>query len=275
MSKQDTLDLLRRLDPIGADDPAQAVRAESRDELLTRISQTPPAAPKGFVKRTVRRRLVPVLVAAAIVAAAAITIVELPGDSRHEALGPALSFTPEGNYLRVRIVDPLADTARYNKEFKKRHLNITLKLLPGSPSVVGQAPAAVFEANSPNIQQSEDPAGCVQAGTYPCVPQFLIPKDYSGEAALVVARAARPGEDLSFSGAIDGRGEALQGVKYKNLRVGQVLAILKQRGYTVPEYRLTMGNVATAPKTVPASYFVKNGFLIRDKDVILKVSAKR
>ena len=31
-------------------------------------------------------------------------------------------------------------------------------------------------------------------------------------------------------------------MKYKNLRVGQVLAILKRRGYTVPEYRLTVGN---------------------------------
>jgi len=276
MSKQDTLDLLRRLDPIGADDPAQAVRTDSREDLLTRISQTPPPAPEGPVRRgTVRRRLVPVLVAAVVVAAAAITIVDLPGDSRQEALSPALSFTPEGNYLRVRIVDPRADTARYNKEFKKRHLNITLELMPGSPSVVGQSPAAMFGPDSRNIEQSQDPAGCVEAGTYPCVPEFLIPKDYAGDAGLVIARAARPGEDLQFSGPIDGRGEALQGVKYKNLRVGQVLAILKQRGYTVPEYRLTVGGTATAPRTVPPSYFVKGGFLIRDKDVILDVSAKR
>ncbi|TCC57420.1 hypothetical protein E0H73_28940 [Kribbella pittospori] len=274
MSKHDTLDLLRRLDPVAGDDPAQAVRAESRDELLTRIGQTPPPAPKA-PKSAVRRRLVPVLVATAVIAATAVCLVELPGDSRQEALGPALSFSSEGDYLRVRIVDPAADTARYNKEFKKRHLNITLELLPGSPSTVGLSPAAAFGPDSDNIQQSEDPEGCVEAGTYPCVPQFLIPKNYSGEAGLVIARATRPGEKVQFTGPIDGRGEALEGVKYKNLRVSQVLAILKQRGYTVPEYRLLVGSTATAPKSVPANYFVKGGFLIKDKDVILDVSAKR
>jgi len=274
MSKHETLDLLRSLDPIADDDPAAAVQDDSRQEMLTRIGQTPtpqPIARKGAV----RRRLVPVLVVGTVVAAAAVLVVERPGDARQEALGPALSFSSEGDYLRVRIVDPEADSARYNKEFKKRHLNITLELMPGSPSTVGLSPAAGFGPNSDNIEQSEDPAGCVAAGTFPCVPQFLIPKNYSGEAQLVISRAARPGEDIQFGGRIDGRGEALQGVKFKNMRVSQVLAILKQRGYTVPEYRVTVDNYTSSPKTVPGTYFVRDGFLHKDKEVILFASAKR
>ena len=273
-----TIELLRSLDPIAANDPAAAVRDDSRTELLTRIGNSPVPTTGGTGKESgkrARRRLVPVLVAATVVAAAAVTVVERPGDSRQEALGAALSFHSEGDYIRVRIVDPLADTARYNREFKKHHLNITLELMPGSPSTVGQSPAAVFGPDSPNIQQSDDPPGCSQTGTYPCVPQFLIPKNYSGEAGLVIARAARPGEAIALSGPIDGRGEALQGVKYKNLRVGQVLEILKQRGYTVPSYRLTAKGTTGSPKTVPASYFVQNGFLLKDKEVVLFVSPIR
>jgi hypothetical protein len=219
--------------------------------------------------------LVPALVAASVVAAAAVTIVELPGDSRQEALGAALSFSSEGDYLRVRIVDPYADTARYNKEFKNHHLNITLKLMPGSPSMVGLSPAATFGPGSPNIKQTDDPPGCAQAGTFPCVPEFLIPKNYAGEAGLVIARAARPGERMALTGAIDGRGEPLQGVKFRNLRVSQVLAILAQRGYTVPEYRVSANGTTSSPKTVPPTYFVKDGLLVKDKQVILFASAKR
>jgi len=268
-----TIDLLRTLDPIAGDDPAASVGEESRAEMLTRIGNSP--VPVKTRKGAVRRRLVPALVAATVVAAAAVTVVELPGDSRQEALGAALSFNAEGDYLRVRIVDPYADSARYNKEFKKHHLNITLELMAGSPSTVGLSPAAVFGPDSPNIKQTDDPPGCAQAGTFPCVPEFLIPKNYAGDAALVIARAARPGEQIAFTGAIDGRGEALQGVKFRNLRVSQVLAILQQRGYTVPEYRVSASGTTSSPKTVPPTYFVKDGFLVKDKQVILFASARR
>lgn len=146
--------------------------------------------------------------------------------------------------------------------------------MPGSPSTVGTSPAAGFGPGSSNIEQSDDPPGCQQAGTSPCVPQFLIPKNYSGQAGLVISRAPRPGEQIAFNGPVDGRGEPLQGVKYKNLRVSQVLAILKQRGYTVPEYRVTTNGYTSAPKTVPGTYYVKDGLLATDKEVILFAGPK-
>ncbi|MEU4195186.1 hypothetical protein AB0E69_25025 [Kribbella sp. NPDC026611] len=280
-----TIERLRELDPIAGNDPAEVVRDESRADLLAGITRAPRTAsasasasregeglglPVGSARRRVRHVLVPAVVAAVVAAAVAVVVVKLPGDDSHEALGPALSFTTEGNYLRVRIVDPLADTARYNKEFKKHHLNITLELDPGSPSIVGHSPAAAFGPDSDDIQQSDDPPGCVKAATYPCYPQFLIPKNYSGQAGLVIARAAKPGEEIQFNGPIDGRGEALYGVKYKTLRLGQILAILKHRGYTVAGYRLG----GTTPKTVPTTYFVKDGALMKDKEVLLFVSPK-
>jgi hypothetical protein len=271
-----TIELLRRLDPTAGDDPAKAVGADSRAELLTRIMQADPADTEGSPRRRfLVRRVVPALVAAGIATAITFSVVGLPDRDRHEALGQALSFTDEGNFLRVKIVDPKADSARYNAEFKKRHLDITLELVPASPSVVGKEVAAGFGADSENIRSTGDPEGCVEAGSYPCVPTFLVPKDYTGSADLQIGRAAAPGEHIDAGGAIDGHGEALEGVKYLNQTVAMVLAILAERGYTVPEYRYTKNNFTTSPKTVPTTWFVRSGFLVSGKEVILFVSPKR
>ena len=274
-----TIDLLRRLDPTADDDPANAVSADSRAELLTRITRSDVPASNRLEsagrQRFLVRRVAPALVAAGVAAAVTVSVVGLPGGSRHEAVGQALSFTDEGNFLRVKIVDPLADSARYNAEFKKRHLDITLELMAASPSSVGKEVAAGFGAGSENIRSTGDPEGCIEAGTYPCVPTFLIPKDYKGSASLQIGRAAAPGEKIQAGGAIDGHGEALEGVKYLNQTVAKVQAILAGRGYTVPEYRYTKNNYTTSPKTVPTTWFVKNGFLVKGKEVILFVSPKR
>jgi len=45
--------------------------------------------------------------------------------------------------------------------------------------------------------------------------------------------------------------------------------------YTVPEYRVSASGTTSSPKTVPPTYFVKDGFLVKDKQVILFASARR
>lgn len=293
-----TIDLLRRLDPAAGNDPARAVGADSRTELLTRIMQADLSAGDGpdtagevgrralaGTVETARgrsgrrqflvRRVVPGLVAAGLVGGIAVSVVGLPGGSRQEALGPALSFTTEGNFLHVKIVDPEADSARYNKEFKAHHLDIQLVLEPASPSQVGRNIAQGSSEHADPITSTVDPAGCDDAGTYPCVPQFVIPKDYHGSLQLYIGRAARPDENLVANGAIDDRGEPLAGLRWRNKRVSEVLALLAQRGYTVPEYRVTKKNFAESPKTVPLNWFVTGGFLFKGKQVVLEASPTR
>jgi len=276
MSKPDTLDLLRQLDPAAGDDPAGAIGEMTRTELLGSITASDPF-PAGAQARRPRvavRRLVPVLAAAAVIAAVAVIVVRLPGDSRQEALGPALSFTTEGKYLKVRVVDPEADSARFNKEFKEHGLDIKLKLVPSSPSIVGQHTAAGFGAGSQDIKTTVYPAGCDNPPSYPCVPEFTIPVNYKGHAELYIGRAAKPGERLVQSGPIDGRGEPLQGVKYVGQTVAVVVKTLEQRGYTA-EYRVTVGNQTTSRKTVPPGWFVRSGSLVTTKHAILFVSSTR
>jgi hypothetical protein len=216
-----------------------------------------------------------VLVAAGVLGGIAASVIELPGGTRHEALSPALSFTTEGDFLKVRILDPEADSARFNKEFKAHGLDIELVLLPSSPSGIGRIAAEGSDASDPGrqIRHSADPAGCDQAGTYPCVPQLTIPTDYKGSAQLYIGRAARPGEDLTVSGPLDGRGEPLQGVKWRNMRVSAVLEILNKRGYTVAEYRVMEGNNSQFRTSVPSNWYaVEGGFLQKGKQVVLAAS---
>jgi len=49
----------------------------------------------------------------------------------------ALAFTTAGDYIRVVIRNPYADPSVYRAEFAAHHLDISLLMVPGSPSVVG------------------------------------------------------------------------------------------------------------------------------------------
>jgi hypothetical protein len=50
--------------------------------------------------------------------------------------------------------------------------------------------------------------------------------DFSGEAEFYIGRAAKPGEEYASAGFIDGRGEALAGVKYLNQTRSQAAKLL-------------------------------------------------
>ena len=87
---------------------------------------------------TRRRRARPRLVLAAanllIAGVVAATLVNRPGQDRPQAL----SFTEKGDKLIVRVVDPKADPKRYNAEFKRMGLDITVKAVAVSPPYVGR-----------------------------------------------------------------------------------------------------------------------------------------
>jgi hypothetical protein len=271
MSKNDTMDLLRRLDPTATDDPADQVGTATRADLLSRITATEaPVVPKST--RSVRRRLVPVLAAAVAVAVVTTLVVRVPGDNDRPE---ALSFTAGTGVMTVRVLDPEADSKRFNEEFKQHGLDIELKLLPASPSEVGRNVGAMFTGKGGNgqllrIKTTMVPATCEAKGTYPCVPEFTIPLDFSGEAKFYIGRAAKPGEEYASAGFIDGRGEALAGVKYLNQTVGAVLKILEQRGFTA-EYRVEAGDNNEVRKTAPSEWFVHDGVASTDHHVILSV----
>lgn len=264
----DSLDFVRTLDPTATADPATQVTAATRADLLRGITATPVPLKST---RPVRRRLVPVLAAAAAVAAITVFVVHVPGDNDRppQALGQALSFTTEGDVMKVRVLDPEADVARYNEEFKQHGLNITLRLQPVSPSIVGQDIAMSGTSDDPEqIIPGRYPKGCKGTLASPCVPEFTVPLSFRGQADLYVGRTAKPGEPYSSAGDITGPGEALEGVDYKGRTVGYVLGKLAERGFSA-EYRV--GEKSEQSDSAPPSWVVQDAVPSSDRHVILFV----
>ncbi len=131
-----TIDLLRRLDPVATNDPADTLSPESRADLFDGITATTQVT----VLRKKRRRVVPLLAAAATVAALSFGVLQVPDGKagQQPVLGPALAFATEGKTIKIRVLDAEAEADRFNRELKAHGLNITLELKPASPSNVGE-----------------------------------------------------------------------------------------------------------------------------------------
>jgi hypothetical protein len=267
--KNDTMDTIRELNPLTDEQAAEAVRPEVGADLLTAIISTPlaadpaPSAPghspslRPGTQRRIIGRLVPRAVVAGLLAATVLVTIGRPGDDTLQAL----SFTTQGDQIIVRVLDPKADSERYNAEFSERGLDIKLKLLPVSPSSVGQNLGV--ETSGPtdptkDIEVFDDPRGCMMEGSYPCVPGFKIPRDFKGAAVLYFGRAAAPDERYAVGGSIDDRNEPLVGVRWRNRPVAEVVKILASRGYTVEKFYIGVYPElkGQARKTVPGAWHV-------------------
>ena len=263
-----TLNHVRTLDPTATADPATQVTAAARADLLRGITATPVPVTSTS---PVRRRLVPVLAAAAAVAAVTVLVVRVPGGNDRPQ---ALSFVAEGDVIKVRVLDPEADSKRFNQELKAQGLNIELKLLPASPSRVGQTAGRGFsgDATSARITTTTYPAGCAESQVRPCVPEFTIARDFRGQAQLYIGRAAKPGEEYSTTAPIDAPGEVLAGTTIRNQTVGTVLKALAQRGRTA-EFRVWGSNETRSE--VPSGWFVHEGIASSDRHVVLNVGPNK
>jgi hypothetical protein len=178
------------------------------------------------------------------------------------------------------VLDPKADSERYNAEFRQRGLDIKLKLLPVSPSSVGQNLGV--ETSGPtdptkDIEVFDDPQGCMKEGSYPCVPGFKIPRDFKGAAVLYFGRAAAPDERYAVGGPIDARNEPLDGARWRNRPVAEVVKILASRGYTVEKFYVGVYPELKGQtrKTVPGAWRVTGATAWNHGSVIMWVVPPR
>jgi hypothetical protein len=268
-----TLDKIRALDPV-TDEVLQAAtrnREGMWNGLIARTAQEQ-VPTKLRPRRTVARRVVPVLVAASLIGGIAVTAYERSDGSRTEALGPALAFADNGSKLTITIVDLQADADRFNRELAEHQLKFTLTLQPASPSAVGQVTAGFGDGNESSAPAvSQIPRGCEVGGASPCNITISIAKGYQGEGGLEIGRPPQPGEEILYNGDLADRGEPLAGLKYKGLPVSRVRELLRQRGFTVGEYVVSLGDRSEGRATVPDHWIVQDGMLIKDHETRLMV----
>jgi hypothetical protein len=253
--------------------------AELAAEIAATPVRTPPASPRrarASRQSSWRRRwLIGVPLAAGLAAVILIaTSLGHPGQQVGPVrVGPppaqALSFTRHGGYLTVIVRDPLADPSRYRAEFARYHLNISLRLVPVSPSLVGSV-TSISESAGSNITPITAEGRChIASGGDACPVGVRIPADFSGSAQVVFGRAARPGEQFQSAASAFAPGEAMHGMlmQIKQGRtVAQVLAMLRQRDVTVPIYTWSKQG-----RQVPRTWYVYDAVPWAPQQVMLFV----
>jgi hypothetical protein len=216
-----------------------------------------------------RRSLLVIVPAAACLAVAGLIASSLGSPGQHVgplSVGPAkaqaavLSVSRHGGYLDVIVRNPVADPKRYRAEFAKYHLNISLRLVPASPSIVGSVVYAGYPtADASQINPITAKGKCFTGGGGDVCPVGVrVALRFRGAATLVFARAARPGELYESSGPATAPGEAMHGLRFAGKKVATVLAMLARRGVTVPQWRVQRNNgcVSVSRRTVPGSWYV-------------------
>jgi hypothetical protein len=187
----------------------------------------------------------------------------------------ALSFVTSDGSVTVIVRDPLADPARYRAEFAAHHLNITLKLVPASPSLVGTV-VYIGEPSGAGITPITARGKCYTGGGGSACPVGVrIPADFRGQAELVFGRAARPGEQYESTAPATAPGEVMHGLRFRGLTVTQVLAMLRERDVTVPVFNYDKQGYARNLSHVPGTWYVYDATPWASQQVMLMVGPTR
>jgi hypothetical protein len=282
---------ISRIAPVTDAEAARMAQPDTIMELAAEITAMPvppasrrhsPAGPaNGAPPRSTRRRplrrrwLIGVPLAVSLAAAALIvTTIGRPGQPVHIGPGPAhaqvLSFTRHGGYIDVIVRDPLADPRRYRAEFARHHLKITLKLVPASPSLVG---TVVFIDGDINPITAK--GTCYPGDGGACSVGVRIPDDFHGQAAVVFGRRARPGERYASTASAFAPGEVMHGMRIRGRTVAEVLAMLRQRHVTVPEFRYIYKNFSRKLRSVPGTWYVYDAVPWAPRQIMLFVGPAR
>ncbi|MFC0627133.1 hypothetical protein [Kribbella deserti] len=260
---------LRELNPVSDGELAGRISPQAHDELVGAIMRTgsPERSGVSLFKRPVVRRVVPALAAAGL--AAAFTIIPIGGGSTEAA---ALSFSRSGEYLIVRVIDPYADTAKYNAEFKKQGLDVQMTTSAASPSSVGQlgsirstsfppGKTQLTNEESPlyKVKFTSEPELCNPYFTDPCQTVIKIPLDFKANLQLEFGRKAKPGEAYDMPGSLEGIGEPLHGLQWRNKTVAEVRALLASRNTVIAGFYPRKAQAGVDEHHAPDDWLVADG----------------
>lgn len=285
------MNLVGRISPLPDPEAARAVSDETLADLAGQITRIPVTGP-GAASRHAARPWVLAGIGAAAAAAAALLALTLatgspaaPGRAAsmrspaHAAQGAradaqVMSFTTHDGYIDVIIRNPVADPRRYAAEFAAHHLHITIALVPASPSIVGTV--VEMSESGGNLSPITAVGKCwTGGGGNVCPVGVRVPVGYRGTASLVFGRAARPGEHYESSGPVTASGEAMHGLDFKDKTVAAVLAMLRTRHVTVPQYRYLSATGSEELTKVPGTWYVYDGDPWAPGQVLLFVGPTR
>jgi len=199
------------------------------------------AAQRASAARAGRRRRARWLAVGLAVAAALSVLLGVGPQARHDRPRPAagpLRVDPasaevtvrkaDGDHV-IRVGNVLADPEAVRQALRRRGLDVQLRFLPSSPSLVGKLVAS-FDTHGylrGNRVRWEYRKG---DGVEDDVVAVRVPLDYRGQLGLDFGRRARPGERYaSAATSAEEPGELLHCAEVEGRKVRDVLAVLDRR----------------------------------------------
>ncbi|MEU7831970.1 sigma-70 family RNA polymerase sigma factor [Nonomuraea sp. NPDC049129] len=242
-----------------APDPGPGLTPGAR-EMLTQIMDMAEPAPRA--RRTRWRPLIVLPIAAALAGA---------GWSATVVLGAtpaaALDIKDEGDHYLIEVKDLYANSEVYETQLNDSGLDISLKVVPVSPSLVGEiSPDTPGWSGGPfpyadKIKTIDRPEGCDFSRSCPI--GLTIAKDFTGKAEIKLGRKGRPGEEYQAVAGLHDRGEPLHCKPFYNRRVGEVRGSLAALGISITDFSIKKpgqrGEDAEVSTSVPDSMYVTGG----------------
>jgi hypothetical protein len=283
-----------RISPISDAEAGWLAHPDTLTDLGDQIAATacPITTGHGHVRRSHgrladrspgRRRLLIGLPVAGALAVAALIAASLgsPGQKVGPvAVGPpraqaaVMAVTRHGGYLKVIVTNPLTSARRYREVFAKLGLNITLTLVPASPSLVGTLVYASTPTTGPQITPITAVGKCwTGGGGNVCPVGVKVPLDFKGSAVLTFGRAARSGELYETTAPATAPGEAMHGMTFAGETATAVIAMLAERHITVGNYWFQNARCeGVNRKSMPGSWYVTGADPWAPSEVSLEVS---
>jgi hypothetical protein len=284
---------ISQLAAVTDDEAARMASPSTLTDLAARITAEPPgdAVPARRIPPRRRGRMLLAIPVAAGVAAAGIIVgvaatsgtsspplphasSPLPAASRPlpSAASKALAFTVKDGYITVIVKDPYADPNWYKADFEAHHLDITLRMRPVSPSLVGTVIYTDAPSSAVGSEITMIYGKCAQApsGGDRCAIGIKVPMDFHGQYEADFGRAARPGEVYVSANSAFAPGEALYGMKDI---IGQpVAAVLAEIGKRHLTAILNDHSTFGAPGKFPGTWYVNDALPYAPGQVMLFVS---
>jgi hypothetical protein len=227
-------ELLSNLRPGDARRTSELFPPARRTEVFERILSTPrkrPSGQRGNLRQrgTLRRRegsdrrgpvILSTLGAAAVVVLVVLALLTSSAVRPTTAHGIAFRELADGAVI-ARVTDPFAADAQLKAAFAKHGFNITLKLLPVSPSIVG----TVIYTSGAGIEPLQG-GHCVSGGGA-CPIGLRISSEFTGHGYITLGRPARAGEVYESTASAFAPGEALHCSGLLGAQVAAALAKLR------------------------------------------------
>ena len=244
-------------------------------ELSTGITEsTEPVRRTSYRPRLLLAAACTLLVGGMIAA----TVVNRP----HQDQSEALTVTPHGDKLIIRVVDPAADPQEYNRELKRLGLDVKVLAVPVSAPFVGKmvSYSGRDERDTTQLHRLEPGelcSGTLNATDPGCQDGLEIPKNYDGQTEIQFGRTAKPGEQyFHLSSNVDDPGEAMHGANWRDRTIAEVKQVLAERHLKVAEYYdADQPRNAKAIPAPPDDWYVRDATEYVAGEVTLYVAATK